>query len=137
MAKDKDIARVPKTATRLGANTRLKGILRFKDSVTIRGKFEGRIESDGFLFVEDGAVVEADVKARTIIVAGVVRGNIIASDQLEMLPTGKIYGNVKTAKLRIADGVVFEGKCEMIRRAENVDVFAFPVEELKGSVQRV
>lgn len=137
MAKEKEITRAPKTATRLGANTRLKGILRFKESVTISGKFEGQIDSDGYLYVEDGAVVEADVKARTIIVAGVVRGNIIAAEQLEMLPSGKIYGNVKTAKLRIADGVVFEGKCEMIRRADAVDVFAFPVEELKGSVQGV
>jgi cytoskeletal protein CcmA (bactofilin family) len=32
-----------------------------------------------------------------------------------MLPSAKVYGNVRTAKLRIADGVIFEGICEMIR----------------------
>jgi cytoskeletal protein CcmA (bactofilin family) len=137
MTKDREFTRAPRTATRLGPNTRLKGILRFKESVTISGKFEGQIDSDGYLYIEDGAVVEADVKAQSIIVAGVVRGNIIASEQLEMLPSGKIYGNVKTAKLRIADGVVFEGKCEMIRKAENVDIFGLSVDELKESVQRV
>lgn len=137
MAKDNDKSRVPKTATRLGANTRLKGILRFKESVTISGKFEGQIDSEGFLYIGDGAVVEADVRARSIIVAGVVRGNMIAEEELDMLPSGKIYGNVRTAKLRIADGVVFEGKCEMIRSSESIDIFAFPVAELKESVQRV
>jgi cytoskeletal protein CcmA (bactofilin family) len=34
---------------------------------------------------------------------------------LEMLATARVYGNVRTSKLRIADGVVFEGTCEMIR----------------------
>jgi cytoskeletal protein CcmA (bactofilin family) len=54
-----------------------------------------------------------------------------------MLPSGKIYGNVRTAKLRIADGVVFEGKCEMLRNSEAIDVFSAPVEQLKESAQRV
>jgi cytoskeletal protein CcmA (bactofilin family) len=49
---------------------------------------------------------------------GAVHGNIEATDRLEIHENGKLYGNIRTAKLKIADGVVFEGKCEMIKAAE-------------------
>jgi cytoskeletal protein CcmA (bactofilin family) len=128
---------IPRTATRLGKNAVVKGTMRFNESVRISGRFEGEIVSEGFLFVEDGAEVHADIRVGSAIIAGVVRGNIYASDSLEMLPSGKIYGNVKAGKLRIADGVVFEGKCEMIKNPNAVDIFSAPVDQLKTSVQRV
>jgi cytoskeletal protein CcmA (bactofilin family) len=65
-----------------------------------------------------------------------VRGNIEAEGMVEMLETAKIYGNVRSAKLRIADGVVFEGRCEMIRKAESLDIFSAPVKELRENIQQ-
>ena len=66
-----------------------------------------------------------------------VYGNIEASEKVEMLSTGKIYGNVRTAKLKIADGVTFEGKCEMIKRSDRIDIFSQPLQELKKMIQNV
>ena len=71
--------------------------------------------SGGFLVVGEGAVVKANIKAKTVILIGTVHGNIEATSRLEIHGTGKLYGNIRTAKLQIADGVVFEGKCEMIK----------------------
>lgn len=103
-------------ATTLGKETSFSGTLRFKDSLRIRGRFEGEIEAEGRLIIDPEAVVNARrVKASSIVVGGVVRGDIEALERLEMLPSAKVYGNVRTARLRIADGVVFEGSCEMIR----------------------
>ena len=126
-----------KTEARLGSGASLKGKLKFSSSVRISGKFEGEIEGAGFLYVEYGAEVRADIKVKSIVVGGVVHGNIEAYEKIEMLPTGKIYGNVRTAKLKIADGVVFEGKCEMLKRGEQLDVFAVPAAQLKKSIQSV
>jgi cytoskeletal protein CcmA (bactofilin family) len=126
-----------KTESRLGPATSLKGKLKFSTSARISGKLEGEIDSTGFLYVEYGAEVRADIKAKSIVVGGVVHGNIEAYEKIEMLPTGKIYGNVRTAKLKIADGVVFEGKCEMIKRGDLVDVFAAPIQQLKKTIQSV
>ena len=137
MAKDFDPKSLPRFATRLGGRTRFNGTLKFREPLRISGRFEGDIVAGGFLFVEEGAVVEADIKAEAVVVAGTVRGNIYAVKRLEMLPSGKIYGNVKTAKLRIADGVVFEGKCEMLRNSGDVDIFGGSVQHVKESVQRV
>jgi cytoskeletal protein CcmA (bactofilin family) len=38
------------------------------------------------------------------------------------MPSGKLYGNIRTAKLKIADGVVFEGNCEMIKEQKRADL---------------
>lgn len=101
-------------ATVLGKETSFSGILNFRKPLEISGEFQGEIESEGFLLVSEGAKVRANIKAGIVVVAGEITGNVIATQRLEMLPTGKVNGNIKTAKLQIADGVVFEGNCEMI-----------------------
>ncbi|TAL35591.1 MAG: polymer-forming cytoskeletal protein [Spirochaetes bacterium] len=107
-------------ATVFGKDMEFYGDLSFKKSLQINGYVEGEITSDGFLVIGDGAVVKANIKARTVIINGTVHGNIEATERLEIQPTGKLYGNIRTAKLKIADGVTFEGKCEMIRPAHKI-----------------
>lgn len=126
-----------KIVTTLGRETVFNGVMNFKESLKIDGKFDGKIDSVGFLYIEDGAEVVADIKARSIVVGGVVRGNIVATDSLEMLDSGKVFGNVRTSRLRIADGVVFEGKCEMIKDPNLVDIFSADGEKIKKTVERL
>jgi cytoskeletal protein CcmA (bactofilin family) len=126
-----------KITTTLGNETSFNGVLRFKESLKIDGTFEGEIESPGFLYIENGATVKANIKVGSVVVGGVVRGNIEASERLEMLTTGKVFGNIRTAKLNIADGVVFEGKCEMIKNPEKLDIFSAPVANIKKATQSI
>jgi cytoskeletal protein CcmA (bactofilin family) len=137
MAKNNEHKVHEKIVTTLGKETKFNGILRFRESLKIDGSFEGEIESPGFLYIENGATVTADIKVGAVVIGGVVRGNIEASERLEMLSTGKVFGNIRTAKLNIADGVVFEGKCEMIKEPESVDIFSAPVEQTKKATQSV
>ncbi|MBN1836995.1 MAG: polymer-forming cytoskeletal protein [Spirochaetales bacterium] len=137
MAKNNEHKVHEKIVTTLGKETNFNGILRFKDSLKIDGHFEGEIQAPGFLYVENGAMVKANIKVGAVVIGGVVRGNVEASERLEMLSTGKVFGNIRTAKLNIADGVVFEGKCEMIKGPESVDIFSAPVEQIKKATQSV
>ncbi|MCE9500493.1 MAG: polymer-forming cytoskeletal protein [Leptospira sp.] len=102
-------------STVLGKETSFEGILTFQKPLQISGEFSGEIESEGFLFISEGAKIKANIRAKTVIVGGEITGNVTAFHRLEMLPTGKVNGNIKTAKLQIADGVIFEGNCEMIQ----------------------
>jgi len=120
--------------TTLGKETVFKGTMKFTKSLRIRGYFEGDIESSGFLLVEEGATVKANIKVRSVVIGGMVYGNIIATEKLEMLSTGHVYGNIQTARLKIADGVVFEGKCEMIKNPEEVNIFSAPPDKIKTFV---
>jgi cytoskeletal protein CcmA (bactofilin family) len=122
-------------ATTLGRETTFQGTLRFTDSLRILGKFSGEILSPGRLVIDEGAEIKANIRVGSIIVGGVIRGNILAKEKLEMLSTGRVIGNIRTAKLKIADGVVFEGKCEMIRDPEKIDIFSQSAEALKTSLE--
>lgn len=101
-------------ATVLGSETAFYGVLEFNRPLQINGYFEGEIITTGVLLIGESAKVKASIKAGTVIVGGEITGNIEATSRLEMLGTGKVFGNIKTAKLQIADGVVFDGNCEMI-----------------------
>ena len=99
-------------------DTEFYGDLSFKKSLQINGYFEGEITSEGFLVVGEGAIVKANIKARTVIHRR--HGRTATSRPRygwKSLTGGKLYGNICTAKLKIADGVVFEGKCEMVKSA--------------------
>jgi cytoskeletal protein CcmA (bactofilin family) len=137
MAKNNDLKTIEKITTTLGKETNFNGTLKFKESLKIDGSFEGEIESSGYLYIENGATVTANIRVGSVVIGGIVRGNVEASEKLEMLATGKVYGNIRTAKLKIADGVVFEGKCEMITNSDAIDIFAARVEEVKKAAQRV
>ena len=105
-------------ATVFGKDTSFYGDLSFKKSLQINGYFEGEIVDGGYIVIGEGADVNANISAKTVIVKGTVRGNVEALARLEIHDNGKLYGNIRTAKLKIADGVVFEGKCEMIKPDE-------------------
>ncbi len=106
-------------------NTEFYGDLSFKKSLQINGKFEGEISSGSYLVIGEEAVIKANIKADTVVVKGTVYGNIEAVNRLEIHTNGKLYGNIRTKKLVISDGVVFEGKCEMIK----------PYEKKKGKAE--
>lgn len=121
--------------TTLGAQTVFRGTLRFQHSLKILGRCEGRIESPGALIVAKGAEVYAEIKVGSLMVAGTIKGNVEALVQTEIGSTGKIIGNLRTSQLRIEDGTVFEGKVEMLRNADALDIFLATPTQLKQSLE--
>ncbi|MCS7206168.1 MAG: polymer-forming cytoskeletal protein [Leptospiraceae bacterium] len=94
--------------------THFSGILEFEKPLLINGYFEGEIRSKGTLIVGEKGKLKANIKAGTVIIGGEVIGNIEAFEKIEMLNTGKIIGNIRTSRLYIAEGVIFDGNCEML-----------------------
>ncbi len=102
------------TLTVFGPETEFEGTVKFDTSLKILGKFRGTIETDGLLVIGETAEVDADVRVGNIIIRGSLKGNIEATNTTTMLETSKVFGDIRTGKLKIADGVVWEGRCEMI-----------------------
>lgn len=122
-----------KPAVTLSASTRLKGVLRFKRTLCVMGRFEGTIDAEGSLVVGKGAVVECDrVHANSVTVHGFVKARIHADDKVDLMDGGEIHGDVYTSRLRIADGGMFEGRCSMIDADNAADLFSLPASELKA-----
>ena len=110
-----DIKEGEKVETIFSNTTTFSGELNFESSLKIEGNFKGKIKSKGHLIVGENAKIRASIKAYSIVIAGEVKGNVEAVERLELLPSGKLYGNIRTKKLKMADGVIFEGSCEMLK----------------------
>ena len=124
-------------ATTFGPETDFKGFLRFKNTLRIQGNFSGTIDATGALIVDKGAVVEADhISVASLVVYGTVIGQVHAVDKVDMLAGALVRGDIEAARLRIADGVVFEGKCSMTGVDDQVEIFSRPAEEIKAELQR-
>jgi cytoskeletal protein CcmA (bactofilin family) len=126
MAKKTTVQDISNVETTFEEGTYFHGVLEFEKPLLINGFFEGEIRSKGILIIGDKGKIKANIKAGTVIVGGEVIGNIEAYDKIEMLNTGKIIGNIRTAKLYIAEGVIFDGNCEMLSQEE--------INELKTSL---
>lgn len=89
------------------------GTLAAKGSLRVEGTFEGDI-SDA-VDVEVGAKgrILGNIAAETLIVAGEVAGNAVASHSVELLASSKFSGDVRTPKLKIDEGAFFDGTCSM------------------------
>ena len=81
--------------------------------MTVAGTVRGKLTVDGAVSVESGAVVEADVGASTLSVGGAVTGNVSASERVDILAGARLVGDVKTARITIADGASFKGNVDM------------------------
>jgi cytoskeletal protein CcmA (bactofilin family) len=120
-----------------GPSTAFNGFLRFKETLCIQGQFRGTIEASGALIVDKDAVVEADhISVTSLIVYGTVVGAVHALDKIDMFPGAEVRGDVSAARLRIADGVSFEGQCSMTGVDKDVEIFSRPTEEIKAELQR-
>jgi cytoskeletal protein CcmA (bactofilin family) len=116
MAQSIDPYRDYPTTTTLSNTTGFNGVMRFSHSLRVNGDYAGKIDAQGLFVLGPDAQIKGDIICDEVIIGGEVHGNIFARKRLELLDTAKLYGDIKTAKLKIADGVVFEGKCEMTQK---------------------
>lgn len=93
--------------------SRVTGQLNFQGAARIDGIVDGEIQCQGRLVIGEGAEVRAKITGQTVVVQGRVEGNVIAKERLELVSPARLYGNIVTPRLTIAEGVVFDGDCSM------------------------
>ncbi|MCF7927589.1 MAG: polymer-forming cytoskeletal protein [Spirochaetales bacterium] len=99
--------------TLMAEDLEFEGNLEFGKSLMIRGRFKGQIKATGDLYIDEGADVEADIKARMVWLKGKVRGDIVADQRVEMFATASLYGDVTAPDVAIESGCNFNGICTM------------------------
>lgn len=99
--------------TILGKGSSFDGKLTFEGAVRIDGVFSGEIETKGTLMIGETAEVKAKIHASQIIIEGLIRGEIIATNSLEIHDSARVYGNLLCPSLMIQKGAIFEGTCRM------------------------
>ncbi len=91
------------------------GEVSFRDMVRVNGHIAGTVYSTkGTLIVDVSARLDAHVDVAVAIIGGIVNGDIVARERVEIGPNAKIYGNIWTRSIEIKNGAIFEGLCTMI-----------------------
>ncbi|HVN88482.1 MAG TPA: polymer-forming cytoskeletal protein [Candidatus Binataceae bacterium] len=114
----------------LDSGSKISGKLYFEGGTKIDGQVDGEIIAKESLTIGESAVVTAQIKAASIVVAGKVSGDISATNRIEIRPTAKVIGNLNSPTLVIHEGAVFEGHCSMSAEGSREDrkVTMFPKE---------
>lgn len=99
--------------TLLGRDCEIRGNISSKGTVRIDGKIEGNVTTAEGVVVGEAAIVKGNIQGKHVVIGGKVTGDVTAFTKLEILHTGKLYGDIRAPKLMIAEGVIFEGSCEM------------------------
>src|SRR5665811_2205957 len=101
----------------IGKSLVIKGEVTGSESLYIDGRVEGSINLAGNrVTIGRNGVVAANINAREIVVLGKVRGNLTASDRVDIRSDGSLTGDVVAARISIEDGAFFKGGID-IRKA--------------------
>jgi excisionase family DNA binding protein len=100
----------------LDVDASMQGRLVFKDAVDLKisGQFEGSLDTKGNLTVGENASVNAEIKGENVTISGKVVGDIITSSKLCLSRTARVIGDVRTPVLKIEEGAVLQGNCQMV-----------------------
>lgn len=117
--------------TVVGSNTSFEGNFVSSGNVRMDGQFAGSLEISGNILVGESADIHADINARNISIAGTVRGNI-TGNKVQLLRTGRIWGDISAAALTTEEGAFIDGKITMIGHSATR-----PAEEESGELDPV
>ena len=99
--------------TILGRDVTFKGIVHFEGTVQIDSHFEGEIHSKGTIVVGEYAVIRGTINVGTLISGGKIKGNITATDKVQLLKSGVLIGDVCVPCFSMEEGAYFKGVTDM------------------------
>lgn len=106
----------PKTTvynTIIGENSFFEGKFMVNGGIRIDGKFEGEMLKVSHVTIGVKGKVRSNISALSVVVEGVLIGNIDAKVRVILLPTSRVYGDITTPEIIIQQGVIFEGKIKI------------------------
>jgi len=99
----------------LDEGSEIDGKYTFTGTVLLNGKFQGEIASPDTLIIGERGVVNASVRAGTLVVNGELVGNVHASERVELTGKARVFGDLESPVIVLNEGVMFEGHCRMPR----------------------
>lgn len=113
--RDSQSAGIVRVESVIGSDLIVRGEIQSLGTLRVDGQVEGKITAGGSIIIGEKGTVKADITADYIIIGGTVKGDITAREKVEIVSTGRLYGNVytKPAKFVVCEGSIFDGGCTM------------------------
>lgn len=111
--KEQQKARWSEVGTLIDTTASLKGDIVTEGNLRIDGQFEGNIIKAKDVVVGENGLVQGEVTCDTMAIYGTVKGNIKSQGLVEIMTSGKVFGDMEVKSISIKEGAVFEGKSLM------------------------
>ena len=110
---DDTIAKSGDLNTIVGKGSSLEGTLKVENSLRVDGRIKGHVTTTESLVIGKEGEIEGEIIAKNAIIGGRVRGKISTTGKVVLETKAMFQGEMKTARLVIDDGAVFDGRCSM------------------------
>ena len=100
--------------TYIAASTTIIGTIAGKGAYVFCGTIEGDCDIDGPLTLAAGGRWKGVLRATDIVVAGVVEGDVVARQRVEILGTARITGSLSGNSIAVAEGAIIEGEIKVM-----------------------
>jgi cytoskeletal protein CcmA (bactofilin family) len=97
----------------IGEGTVVEGALKAHSDIRIRGSVIGKIRVEGKAIIAQEGNINGDLFATNADISGSVQGQIQVTETLVLKASARVTADIKTARLVVEEGAVFDGKCEM------------------------
>lgn len=104
----------------LDRGSHFQGELAFEETFRIDGRFEGKIRSGSELIVGDSADVDAVIEVGRLSVNGKLKGEVHATERIELLAKARVQATLAAPVLRVEEGAFFQGTCQMAETGPKV-----------------
>src|SRR3990172_8158278 len=101
------------TAGGIGRGLLIKGELHGEEDLIIEGRVEGEISLKKHLLIESTGIILADIQTENITIKGEMRGNMTATDKVEIHASARVVGDITAPRIVIEDGARFKGRIDM------------------------
>jgi len=102
--------------TVLSKDVDFSGTLGFEEPFLIKGNVTGDIDAKGTLVIdEDASVTAGSIKTSRVVIRGTVKGDVFATEKVEITSTGRLDGDIVTPEFAMENGCVFNGRCSMVK----------------------
>ena len=101
------------TDTIIGPSVKVEGEFVTEGNMIIEGVICGMIKTTKNLKVGENSKIFANIYAENALISGEIQGNIVILGKLELTPTAKIFGDIKTSAISIENGAILNGKLTM------------------------
>ena len=106
--------------SKIDQNTSLKGSINAKTDIRIDGKVEGKVETSGKVILGKDAKVVGEVACTNAEIEGFFKGKLFVSGILSLKSKSNVEGEVRTQKLLVESGAIFNAQCKMHSIEEGV-----------------
>lgn len=107
--------------TLIGNGSFVRGDLKVNGFIRIDGDIAGNLETDGAVIISEKARILGNVTAKSIIVGGIIIGDITAKEGIKLLSSSAVIGNIMSRRVQMEGKVIFHGHCISIENEENYE----------------